>query len=88
MPRAPERPKVTAVTVERTAAGIRARAWTPSAVARFWKALEEDVLADEAALTRWMSSVDTRHGPGIAVLVGPELRTDEGLMNAIKRGMQ
>jgi hypothetical protein len=88
MARHNERPKVTAVTVERTPAGIRARAWTASAVARYWKPLEEDILADEAALTRWMSSIDTRHGPGTPILVAPELRTDEGLMDAIKRGMK
>ena len=58
MARHVERPKVSAVTVERTPAGIRARAWTASAVARFWKPLEEDLLADE------------------------------GLMDAIKRGMK
>ena len=88
MARPNERPKVTAITVERTPAGIRARAWTASAVARYWKPREEDILADEPALTRWVSSVDQRHGPGAAILVAPELRKDEGLMDAIKRGMK
>jgi hypothetical protein len=46
------------------------------------------VLASEEALTRWMSSVDTRHLPRAAVLVGSELRSDTALMNAIKRGMK
>jgi hypothetical protein len=86
--RASERPKVAAITVERTPAGIRARVWSPSGVARFWKPLEEDVLVDEAALTRWVSSVDSRHGPGAAILVSPELRAEEGLMDALKRGMK
>jgi hypothetical protein len=86
--RTPEPPKVQAITVERVPEGIRARAWVASGVARFWQPLEEDVLASEEALTRWMSSVDARHLPRAAVLVGSELRSDTALMNAIKRGMK
>lgn len=88
MARAPVAPKVQAITIERVADGIRARAWVASGVARFWQPLEEDLLASEDALTRWMSSVDTRHLPRAAVLVGSELRSDTALMNAIKRGMK
>jgi hypothetical protein len=85
---APAAPRLQAITVERVPQGIRARVWVASAVDRFWQPLEEDLLASEDALTRWMSSIDTRHLPRAAVLVGPELRSDIALMNAIKRGMK
>ena len=85
----PAPPKVLAITVERVPGGIRARAWIASGVARFWQPLEEDVLASEDALTRWMASLDTRHPRSpAAILVGTELRGDTALMNAIKRGMK
>jgi len=85
---APFAPKVQAITIDRVPEGIRARAWVASGVARFWQPLEEDVLASEDALTRWMASIDTRHLPPAAVLVGAELRSDTALLNAIKRGMK
>ena len=88
MARAPLAPKVQAITIDRVREGIRARVWVASGVARFWQPLEEDVLPSEEALTRWMASVDTRHLPHAAVLVGAELRSDTALMNAIKRGMK
>jgi hypothetical protein len=88
MAKAPPAPRVQAITVERVAEGIRARAWVASGVARFWQPLEEDVLPSEDALTRWMASLDTRHLPQAAVLVGAELRSDTALLNAIKRGMK
>jgi len=88
MARPPLAPKVQAITVERVPGGIRARAWVASGVARFWQPLEENVLASEEALTRWMASIDARHLPQAAVLVGAELRSDTALMNAIKRGMK
>ena len=88
MARDPIARKVQAITIERVAEGIRARAWVASGVARFWQPLEEDVLASEEALTRWMASIDTRHLPQAAVLVGAELRSDTALMNALKRGMK
>jgi hypothetical protein len=88
MARAPHSPPLQAITIERVPEGIRARAWVASGVARFWQPLEEDVLASEEALTRWMASVDARHLPRAAVLVGAELRSDTALMNAIKRGMK
>jgi hypothetical protein len=89
MPRAPVAPRIQAITVERVPGGIRARAWVASAVARFWQPLEEDVLASEDAVTRWMSSLDIRHArSGAALLVGPELMADTRLMDAIKRGMK
>ena len=88
MARAPVAPRLQAITVERVPEGIRARAWVASGVARFWQPLEEDVLASEEALTRWMASIDTRHQPPAAVLVGAELRADTALLNAIKRGMK
>ena len=85
----PAPPKIQAITVERVPEGIRARAWVASGVARFWQPVEEDVLASEDALTRWMASLDTRHArSGAALLVGPELMADTALMNAIKRGMK
>ena len=85
----PAPPKILAITVERVPGGIRARAWIASGVARFWQPLEEDVLASEDALTRWVASLDTRHArSGAALLVGPELKSDAALMDAIKRGMK
>lgn len=81
-------PTIQAITIDRVPEGIRARAWVASGVARFWQPLEEDVLASEDALTRWMASVDTRHVPRAAVLVGAELRGDTALMDAIKLGMK
>jgi hypothetical protein len=82
-------PRIQAITVERVPGGIRARAWIVSGLARFWQPVEEDVLASEDAVTRWMSSLDTRHaGSAAALLVGPELMADTALMNAIKRGMR
>jgi hypothetical protein len=88
MPTAPP-PKIRAITVERVPQGIRARAWIESGLARFWQPVEEDVLASEDALTRWMASLDTRHArSGAAILVGAELRADTALMDAIKRGMK
>jgi hypothetical protein len=85
----PAPPRIQAITVERIAEGIRSRAWIASGVARFWQPLEEDVLASEDALTRWMASLDTRHARSApAILVGSELRSDIALMNAIKRGMK
>ena len=85
----PAPPKVEAITVERVPEGIRARAWVASGLARFWQPLEEDVLASEEALTRWVASLDTRHArSGAALLVGSELRADTALMDAIKRGMK
>ena len=85
----PAPPRIQAITVERVPEGIRARAWIASGVARFWQPLEEDVLASEDALTRWVASLDTRHArSGAAVLVGAELRSDTSLMDAIKRGMK
>ena len=88
MPRAAP-PKIQAITVERVPEGIRARAWIESGLARFWQPVEEDVLKSEEALTRWMASLDTRHvRSGAALLVGPELRADTALMDAIKRGMK
>ena len=89
MPRAPVPPRIQAITVERVPGGIRARAWVASGLARFWQPLEEDVLASEDALMRWMSSLDTRHArSGAALLVGPELMADTALMDAVKRGMK
>jgi len=88
MARAPLARKLQAITVERVPDGIRARVWVASGVARFWQPLEEDVLASEEALTRWMASIDARHQPQAAVLAGAELRSDTALMNAIKRGMK
>jgi hypothetical protein len=89
VPRAPIIPRIQAITVERVPEGIRARAWVASGLARFLQPLEEDVLASEEALTRWMASLDTRHRPPTAaVLVGTELREDTKLMDAIKRGMK
>ena len=85
----PAHPKIQAITVERVPQGIRARAWIESGLARFWQPVEEDVLATEDALTRWMASLDTRHERSRpALLVGPELRADTALMDAIKRGMK
>lgn len=80
--------KVEAITVERVPEGIRARAWAASGVARYWQPVEEDVLASEEALTRWVASLDTRHTPRAAVLVAPELKADASLMEAIRRGMR
>jgi hypothetical protein len=80
--------RVVAVTVERLDSGIRARAWGASAVARLWRPLEEDVLASEDALVRWVASLDTRHGPGIPVLVAADTKSDAPLLDAIKRGMK
>jgi hypothetical protein len=88
MARPPSAPTLQAITIERVPEGIRARAWVASGVARFWQPVEEDVLASEDALTRWMASIDTRHLPHAAILVGAELRSDTALMNAIKRGMK
>ena len=88
MARTPASPQVQAITVDRVPEGIRARVWVASAVSRFWQPLEEDVLASEDALTRWMASVDARHPSRPPVLVGAELRADTALMNAIKRGMK
>jgi hypothetical protein len=89
VPRAPIIPTIQAITVERLPEGIRARAWVASGLARFLQPLEEDILASEEALTRWMSSLDTRHRPpGAPVLVATELREDTKLMDAIKRGMK
>jgi hypothetical protein len=82
------RTRILAVTVERTAEGIRARAWAASAVARIWRPAEEDLLASEDALVRWVASLDTRHGPGIPVLVAADTRQDAPLLDAIKRGMK
>ena len=85
----PAPPKILAITVERVPGGIRARAWIASGVARFWQPVEEDLLASEDALTRWVASLDTRHaGSAPAVLVGMELKSDTKLMDAIKRGMK
>lgn len=81
-------PQIQAITIDRVPEGIRARAWVASGVARFWQPLEEDVLASEEALTRWMASLDARRVPRAAILVGAELRGDTALMNAIKRGMK
>lgn len=81
--------KVQAVTVERTPDGaIRARAWGPSAVSRIWRPVEEEVLADEASLSRWMFSVDQRYGPGSAVLLATDPHEDAPLMDAVKKGMR
>ena len=88
MARASIAPQVLAITVERVGGGIRARAWGESGIARFWRTLEEDVLASEDALTRWVSSLDTRHGYAASVLVGNELKADEPLMEAIRRGIE
>ncbi len=79
--------KVQAITVERTAAGFRARAWAVSGVARYWQAVEDETLLTDDAVTRWVSSLDARYGPQAALLVSPELRADVPLMDAIKRGM-
>ena len=82
-------PRIEAITVERVPEGIRARAWIASGLARFWQPLEDDILKSEDALTRWMASLDARHERSrAALLVGPELRADTALMDAIKRGMQ
>lgn len=81
-------PTVQAVTVERVADGIRVRAWIASGVARYWQPFEEDLLASEDAVTRWLSSLDIRHGPTAAVLAGAELKSDAALMEAIRRGMR
>lgn len=80
--------RLEAITVERVPGGIRARAWAATGVARYWKPVEEDLLASEDALTRWMASVDMRHAGSGAILIAPELRADEALMEAIKRGMK
>jgi hypothetical protein len=80
--------KVQAITVERVGAVIRARAWSVSGVARYWQPLEDETFTTDDALTRWVSSLDTRYGPQAALLVSPELRADVALMNAIKRGMR
>jgi hypothetical protein len=80
--------KVQAITVERIAQGIRARAWAVSGVARYWQPLEDETFTSDDALTRWVSSLDTRYGPQAALLVSPELRADVPLMDAIKRGMR
>ena len=89
MPREPVPPRIQAVTIERVDGGIRARAWIASSLTRFWQPVEEDLLKSEDAVTRWMSSLDTRHaGSASALLVGPELLADKPLMDAIKRGMK
>jgi hypothetical protein len=80
--------KVEAITVERVPEGIRARAWAASGVARYWQPVEESVLSGEDALTRWVASLDTRHAARGAVLLSPELKADERLMEAIRRGMK
>ncbi len=80
--------KVLAVTVERVPEGIRARAWSASAVARIWRPLEEDVLASEEALTRWVASLDTRYGTGTPFLLGADTHADAALLDAVKRGMK
>jgi hypothetical protein len=80
--------KVQAITVERVGAAIRARAWSVSGIARYWQPLEDETFTTDDALTRWVSSLDTRYGPQAALLVSPELRADVELMNAIKRGMR
>jgi hypothetical protein len=85
---APAAPKVRAITVERVGESIRARAWAESGIARYWQPLEDETFTTGDALTRWMSSLDTRYGPQTALLVSPELRADVALMDAIKRGMR
>ena len=80
--------KVQAITVERVGGAIRARAWAVSGLARYWQPLEDETFTSGDAVTRWVSSLDTRYGPQAALLVSPELRADEELMNAIKRGMR
>ena len=86
--RKPAATKVEAITVERLGQGIRARAWSVSGVARYWQPIEDETFTTDDALTRWVSSLDTRYGPQAALLVSPELRADKALMNAIKRGMR
>src|SRR5688500_12617273 len=88
MARASNAPRILAITVERVGDRIRARAWAESGIARFWRAVEEDTLASEDALTRWVSSLDTRHGGAASVLVGTEMKSDEPLMEAIRRGIE
>jgi hypothetical protein len=80
--------KVQAITVERVGEAIRARAWAVSGIARYWQPVEDEIFTSHDAVTRWVSSLDTRYGPQAALLVSPELRADVALMDAIKRGMR